>query len=129
MKAIGYAKTVIESISGNETNGTLNWTSRSGDNTSAGSLNIKNIKVNSAGNADSATYDSGSNHIANTYAKKSDLLDSIYPVGSIYMSTKDSSPANFLGGTWERIEGKFLLGAGSGFGAGSTGGEATHTLT
>ena len=72
MKAMGYAKTVIESISGDETNGTLNWTSRSGDSTSAGSLNIKNIKVNSAGNADYATYDSGSNLIASTYAKKND---------------------------------------------------------
>lgn len=58
-----------------------------------------------------------------------DLLDSIYPVGSIYISTNNNSPQNFLGGTWVRIEGKFLLGAGSGYNAGSTGGEATHTLT
>ena len=45
------------------------------------------------------------------------------------MSTSNNSPQNFLGGTWVRIEGKFLLGAGSGYGAGSTGGEATHKLT
>ena len=56
------------------------------------------------------------------------LLDSIYPVGSIYMSTSDNSPQNFLGGTWVRIEGQFLLGAGSGYNPGDTGGEATHTL-
>ena len=47
----------------------------------------------------------------------------------IYISTNNNSPQNFLGGTWVRIEGRFLLGAGSGYGAGSTGGEATHTLT
>lgn len=56
-------------------------------------------------------------------------LNAIYPVGSIYISTNNNSPQNFLGGTWERIEGRFLLGAGSGYNAGSTGGEATKTLT
>ena len=58
-----------------------------------------------------------------------DLLNAIYPVGSIYMSTNNNSPQNFLGGTWVRIEGRFLLGAGSGYNVNATGGEATHTLT
>lgn len=57
------------------------------------------------------------------------LLDSIYPVGSIYMSVSDNSPQNFLGGNWERIEGRFLLGADSTYNAGSIGGAATHTLS
>lgn len=57
------------------------------------------------------------------------LLDSIYPVGSIYMSVSDNSPQNFLGGNWERINGRFLLGAGDGYNAGDTGGAATHKLT
>ena len=91
MKAMGYAKTVIESISGNETDGTLNWTSRSGDNTSTGSLNIKNIKVNSAGNADYATYDSGSNIIANTYAKKSDGLITSISISDFYLVSDKTS--------------------------------------
>lgn len=52
-----------------------------------------------------------------------------YPVGSIYMSMEPTSPASFIGGTWEQIQGKFLLGADSTYTAGSTGGEATHTLT
>ena len=34
---------------------------------------------------------------------KTDLLNWIYPVGSIYMSVNDVSPSTFLGGTWERI--------------------------
>lgn len=56
------------------------------------------------------------------------LLD-IYPIGSIYMSVHSASPASLFGGTWESIGGRFLLGADSTYTAGSTGGEATHTLT
>lgn len=52
-----------------------------------------------------------------------------YPVGSIYLSVTDANPAALFGGTWERIGGRFLLGADSTYAAGSTGGEATHTLT
>ena len=54
------------------------------------------------------------------------LLNLIYPVGSIYMSVSSTSPATFLGGTWERIQDKFLLSAGSTYGAGATGGSATN---
>ena len=57
------------------------------------------------------------------------LINLIYPVGSIYMSVNNVSPASFLGGTWEAIEDRFLLAAGSSYSAGSTGGEATHKLT
>lgn len=60
---------------------------------------------------------------------KSDLLSYVYPVGSIYMSVNSTSPASFLGGTWVRIQDRFLLAAGSSYSAGSTGGEAKHTLT
>lgn len=57
------------------------------------------------------------------------LLNLIYPVGSIYMSANNVSPATFIGGTWEQIKDKFLLAAGTTYAAGATGGEATHTLT
>lgn len=57
------------------------------------------------------------------------LIDLIYPVGSIYMSTNNSSPQSFFGGTWERIQDRFLLAAGGTYAAGGTGGSATHTLT
>ena len=52
-----------------------------------------------------------------------------YPVGSIYMSVNSTSPASMFGGTWEQIKDKFLLSAGNNYSSGSTGGEATHTLT
>ena len=57
------------------------------------------------------------------------LLNLVYPVGSIYMSVNNVSPQSFLGGTWVRIQDRFLLAAGSSYAAGATGGEASHTLT
>lgn len=57
-------------------------------------------------------------------------LTQIYPVGSIYISTSSTSPAVLFGfGTWQLIENRFLLGAGSDYTLGDTGGEATHTLS
>lgn len=52
-----------------------------------------------------------------------------YPVGAIYLSVTDANPAALFGGTWERIGGRFLLGADDTYAAGSTGGGATRTLT
>lgn len=57
------------------------------------------------------------------------LLDKYYPIGRIYQSTENVSPASFMGGSWERIEDVFLLCAGSTYAAGTTGGEANVTLT
>ena len=54
---------------------------------------------------------------------------SIYPVGSIYMSVNNTSPANLFGGTWQQLKDRFLLGAGDTYTNGATGGEATHVLT
>lgn len=56
-------------------------------------------------------------------------VEALYPVGAIYLSISDTSPASFFGGSWEKIENKFLLGASSDYPIESTGGEATHTLT
>lgn len=55
--------------------------------------------------------------------------DIAYPVGSIYLSVNDTSPAEIFGGTWEQLKDRFLLAAGDAYAAGSTGGEAQHTLT
>ena len=63
------------------------------------------------------------------YVQKSELLNAIYPVGSIYMSVNSTSPASLFGGTWEQLKDRFLLGAGDTYSNGATGGEATHTLT
>lgn len=67
--------------------------------------------------------------IENADSQITDILEQIYPVGAIYISTSNTSPSNIFGGTWEKIEDKFLLASGSTYNNGSTGGEATHTLT
>lgn len=62
-------------------------------------------------------------------ADVSTVLGKVYPVGAIYMSVNSTNPKTLFGGTWVQIEDKFLLAAGATYKAGSTGGEATHTLT
>lgn len=57
------------------------------------------------------------------------LLNQIYPVGSIYMSTSSTNPGTLFGGTWEQLKDRFLLGAGTTYANGKTGGEASHVLT
>lgn len=58
------------------------------------------------------------------------IIDKVYPVGSIYMSVVNNSPANFIGGTWVALnEGRVLIGANSTYTAGKTGGEFTHKIT
>ena len=58
-----------------------------------------------------------------------EMLNTLYPVGTVYMSASSTSPASLFGGTWEQIIDRFLLGAGGSYAQGSTGGEAAHTLT
>ena len=53
-------------------------------------------------------------------------LSDVYPVGSIYMSVNNTDPGTLFGGTWEQLEDRFLLGAGSTYTADDTGGSATH---
>jgi hypothetical protein len=54
-------------------------------------------------------------------------------VGQVIMSTTldtEDKVKQYYGGTsWTKIEGKFLIGASSSYGVGTTGGEATHVLT
>lgn len=62
------------------------------------------------------------------------LLDLIYPVGSIYVTSNSSfNPNTTFGGTWTPIKDKFILAAGDTYTNGSTGGSAdlqahTHTM-
>lgn len=75
-------------------------------------------------------------HNADSNAHKSlfdawleDLFDAMYPIGSIYLTMSSDNPSVLFGGTWERIESRFLYGSINGQGVGTTGGEETHTLT
>lgn len=59
------------------------------------------------------------------------LIDKIYPVGSIYISTSASfNPQTAWGGTWKKTaDGRCLIGANDTYKLGSTGGSETHTHT
>ena len=53
-------------------------------------------------------------------AIRAHILSMVYPVGSVYISVNDVSPAAFLGGTWEKIsQGRVLQGAANGQVAGT----------
>ena len=57
------------------------------------------------------------------------LLNLVYPVGSIYLSSKNTNPGTLFGGTWTQIKDRFILTAGDYYSNGATGGAATVTLT
>lgn len=108
--------------------GVLSWTNDKGK-TNPASVNIKGPK------GDAFTYaDFTSAQLEALRGPKGDRGDPLsvleaYPIGSIYISTNATSPETLFGGTWEQIQGRFLLAADDTYKAGSTGGEATHTLT
>lgn len=62
-------------------------------------------------------------------AQQTVTLDRVYPVGSIYMSVNDVDPELLFGGTWEKLEGRFLLGTSEDYELGAEDGEAEHTLS
>lgn len=57
------------------------------------------------------------------------MTDYVYPVGSIYMTTSAMNPGTIFGGTWAKIENRFLIGASGTYSVGTTGGSTTQTLT
>ncbi|MDR1364040.1 MAG: DUF859 family phage minor structural protein [Oscillospiraceae bacterium] len=56
-------------------------------------------------------------------------FDTIYPIGSIYMSVSSTSPATLFGGSWTQLYNRFLIGAGSSYSVNSTGGSTSASLT
>lgn len=65
-------------------------------------------------------------------------INSIYPIGSVYISLTETNPGNYLKGIWEQFgQGRTLIGEGTGndgsntmnFTAGSTGGNYGHSHT
>ena len=91
------------------------------------------VKVNSATRADNATFADRLSDGQSYYFNVSEIMQKIYPIGAIYISTIDTSPLALFGfGTWERIEGQFLLAAGTTpdtentYKAGTSGGSNSH---
>lgn len=90
-----------------------------------GYTELGQLKVNNTIVSTSDLYGNTSKKVA----YESDLLDKIYPVGSIYMSANSTSPATLFGGTWQQLKDRFLIGAGSSYANGATGGETSHKHT
>lgn len=72
---------------------------------------------------------------SNVYARRDhvhaigqEIIDMLYPIGSIYMSTKPTSPSQLFGGDWIQIQNEFLIGAGDEYEVQSHGGEKEHKL-
>lgn len=89
-------------------------------------VQVDSTSITSSGVANLKTVGGNYNSSSNKLLTKNDLLNQVYPVGSIYLtvstSTISSSPASWLGGTWERLpEGYALWTASSGAYNGSSG--------
>lgn len=83
-------------------------------------------------------YISGKLYVNNTEVKpsfdKTEILNMVYPVGSVYMSTSSANPSTFIGGTWQRYaQGRTIVGVSESEAefsyVGKTGGEKSHRLT
>lgn len=61
--------------------------------------------------------------------RPADILNTVYPVGSIYLSVNATNPMTLFGGSWEQIKDRFLLGCGDTYANGTIGGEETHVLS
>lgn len=98
--------------------------------TMTGALTTKGIKLTSGTDyGDTLPSNPAVNQLFFQTAGTNFVLDNVYPIGSIYMNVNSTNPGTLFGGTWEQIQGKFLLGMSSSYPAGSQGGEASHTLT
>ena len=90
-----------------------------------------NTKLNAKANT-SHTHDDRYYTETEIDAKLSELLSRVYPVGSIYICLHNGNPGLVFGGTWAKIEGRFLLASSNAYSVNSTGGSAdavvvTHT--
>lgn len=81
--------------------------------------------LNSTSKTDALSADAG----RRLNEKIDEVLDMVYPIGSLYISYTNTSPASLFGGTWEQIKDTFLLACGDNYAGGSTGGESEVTLT
>lgn len=68
------------------------------------------------------------NQINAIKSEQSQLLQRVYPIGSLYISESTVSPATLFGfGRWEKVEDRFLIGAGRNTPIKSSGGSKTHS--
>ncbi len=118
------AGTYFLSISGGGTGVPSLALHNQGSNANTVSVTASDITLGGTSNTWDGTNTSLKDAIAN-------IIDLLHPVGSIYMSLTDSTVAAVeakFGGTWEKIEDRFLLAASSSYTVDSTGGSANAVV-
>lgn len=64
---------------------------------------------------------------------QTEIFECCWPIGSIFITADNRNPNQIIKGagnsSWERVQDRFLIGAGDSYPNGSTGGQATVTLT
>ena len=117
-----------------------------GDNTNFGTLMLTGMNISSPiyvlqynnGVIQELTSLATTNVTKNLQTQINNMFNSIYPVGSVYISVNSTNPSNLFGGTWVQLQGRFLIGVGSAtdvnnetrtISNGQTGGEWVHKLT
>lgn len=95
----------------------------------ASSSTLGGVKLSDSTNSTSSTSGGIAATPAAVKAAIAEAKLAAWPIGSIYMSVSNTSPATLFGGTWASISERFLLGASSSYPAGGTGGEFAHKLT
>lgn len=97
---------------------------------SAGATAVQPSDISDVVTHDDTVTTASETTFADNYYTKTQIIDLIYPIGSVFITVNNVNPKTYLPNTnWELLEDRFLLGAGSTYTAGATGGEATHTLT
>ena len=103
------------------------------DNTTSIDFAMQTNKTNISNNATNITSILNGLSTVNTEDTSSiyyKLMKLIYPVGSLYWSSKSTNPASLFGGTWVQIKDRFVLACGDTYKTvGATGGASSVTLS
>ena len=121
-----------DAAAGNHTHNYAGSSSAGGAATSANKLNTNAGSATkpvyfTGGVPSDCTYSLNKTVPSDAYLSKSEIVNLIYPVGSVYISKNSTSPATLFGGTWSQIKDKFLMTKGDTYT--TAGGSATVTLT
>lgn len=98
-------------------------------------IEVNNLTTNCITNKNNNfSLDSDGNLIVNSITTKNNNnteaidFNSIYPIGSIYMSVNNINPSTLFGGVWEQINNRFLLASGD-YSSGLAGGATSATTS
>lgn len=93
---------------------------------------VSNLGSITSGNIRSSNYAGTTGFqfdLTNGEINEKTLIDFFFPIGYVYLTLSEISPQTLYGGTWEKIEGKFLISSSTEYPVTTTGGEKTHKLT